>query len=213
MESSTALNIKFDGSNSTTSTTGFNSAWSVKSNLFAKPLNGAGDTYENINGISFDGNILPNFKVNWSTNALRVDLGRTNLASNGGSMGTPINSAPFASGMLAVGAPGSPATFTSNGPDLFINSGAPGVSISLRPNGAGSTVGEAVVTTTGFKMNAGAILMPTTYSTLPICDAATAGLMRWITDSAPVTYNADITAGGGTTSLIAFCNGASWTAH
>lgn len=212
VESSEKLNIKFEGSNSISSTTGFNSAWAVKSNLFAKPKSGLSDTYENVNGVSFDGNILPGLSLNWSATALRVDLGRTNLAAEGGNLGSPVNPAPFASGQLGVGAPGAPATFTSNGSDLFINAGVTNTGITLRPDGVGSVAGQVAATTLGFAMTAGAILSPNTFASLPDCNGTTAGTLRWITDAQAATYNANV-SGGGTTSLLAFCNGSSWTAH
>ncbi len=51
---------------------------------------------------------------------------------------------------------------------------------------------------------------PTTYSTLPTCAAGTEGSQRAITDSTTATWGATI-AGGGTTHVLAYCDGTHWT--
>lgn len=52
-----------------------------------------------------------------------------------------------------------------------------------------------------------------TFSTLPSCSSGNQGQTVFITDSNVSTFNATITAGGGSNKGLAVCNGTNWTFH
>lgn len=55
-------------------------------------------------------------------------------------------------------------------------------------------------------------LVPYTVSALPTCNASLKNALASVTDAASPTWNGTLT-GGGSTSVMAFCNGTNWTAH
>lgn len=55
-------------------------------------------------------------------------------------------------------------------------------------------------------------LVPYTVATLPTCNAGMASALASVTDAASPAWNATLT-GGGSTRVMAFCNGSNWTAH
>jgi hypothetical protein len=56
---------------------------------------------------------------------------------------------------------------------------------------------------------------PLTYAAINAigCSSATNGFTYYITDANSPGYNANITSGGGSTKVLALCNGTNWTAH
>jgi hypothetical protein len=62
------------------------------------------------------------------------------------------------------------------------------------------------------QLTAGVIMEHTTVATLPICNTALKGDLRYVTDASSPTYGGSL-VGGGSTSALALCNGSSWTAH
>ncbi|EKS9798227.1 MULTISPECIES: hypothetical protein [Burkholderia] len=68
-----------------------------------------------------------------------------------------------------------------------------------------SNVGDATFT--------GSVILPgLPTNSLPTCNAAQNGAVRYVTDANSPTYNGPL-VGGGTTKTLAFCNGTTWTTH
>jgi len=56
----------------------------------------------------------------------------------------------------------------------------------------------------------GAIQLPSsTVAQLPLCDSYNLGILRAVTDASSPTYNGTL-SGGGTSKVLAFCNGTNW---
>jgi hypothetical protein len=57
--------------------------------------------------------------------------------------------------------------------------------------------------------------VPVTYAAIAAigCTSATNGFVYYVTDANSPAYNANITSGGGSTKVLALCNGTNWTAH
>ena len=51
------------------------------------------------------------------------------------------------------------------------------------------------------------------FAGLPACNSASKGSTVFISDSNVSTFNANITAGGGSNAGLALCNGSNWTFH
>jgi hypothetical protein len=60
----------------------------------------------------------------------------------------------------------------------------------------------------------GGIELPatTTIANLPVCNAASQGQIRMVSDATAPTYNGVLT-GGGAVVIMTFCNGTAWLAH
>ncbi|MCW5137550.1 hypothetical protein [Burkholderia cenocepacia] len=68
-----------------------------------------------------------------------------------------------------------------------------------------SNVGDATFT--------GSVILPgLPTNSLPTCNAAQNGAVRYVTDANSPTYNGPLVPGG-TTKTLAFCNGTTWTTH
>jgi len=97
---------------------------------------------------------------------------------------------------LAVASNAGSPTISANGTDSNVN-------IKLAPKGAGFVQATGLVLLQGY-----------TVSGLPSCGGSTAptGSLAYVTDANGPTYNSTL-SGGGSSKVLAFCNGSNWQAH
>lgn len=78
----------------------------------------------------------------------------------------------------------------------------------------GSNGGNPIIGTNAGFVSFGTGIVPpiTIVSSLPTCNSGNKGLLYTVSDATTPTYNASLT-GGGSVSVLAYCNGSAWTAH
>jgi len=148
----------------------------------------------------------------------------TSFINNTLTMGNGSESASPSTGILQ-GTSGSGTNTT--GADLIIRGGqgtgsatSGGVEIQAAPAGTSGSSANALgnyfrVDSAGATIQNGALVFkttPYTVATLPTCNSTTAWYIYPVSDASSPTWNGTL-SGGGSTKVLALCNGSNWTAH
>jgi len=78
--------------------------------------------------------------------------------------------------------------------------------------GCGEVPGQGMMCQSPFTFGANVELTPVVVSNLPVCNAASKGALRVVSDATAPTYNGALTGGGAVTAIV-LCNGSAWLSH